>query len=110
MDEMDLYSIVCGLLAMLLTACVAMVLGYQGMSFSAPWPGLLMLGVGVEVVLMRMVGPLPGLLVMALLSPLEKRLPQLGKLMYVFIPVTALGLAFLLLQGVCTLGNKIHGH
>jgi len=102
MDRVDLISVVCGFLAMSVAAVAAMALGYEGMSFARPWPGLAGVAVLAEVLLMRWMGPAPGMLLMALFQPLGKRWPRvetLGSgLFYLCIPATAVGLAFVLLS------------
>jgi hypothetical protein len=101
MDRFDLFSMLCGFLAMSVAAVAAMALGYEGMSFARPWPGLASCAVLVEVLLMRWLGPGPGMLLMAPLMPLGKRWPKvelLGvSLFFLCIPATAIGLAFVLL-------------
>jgi hypothetical protein len=102
MDRIDLFSVICGLLAMCVTAQAAMALGYEGMSFERPWPQLAVGAVLVEVLLMRWMGPLPGALVAGLFLPLSRRSDWAklleASLFLLGIPATAIGLAFILLK------------
>jgi hypothetical protein len=107
MSGINLFSVVCGFLAMTVAAGVGLAQGYEGMSLARPWPHLLALAVLVEMLVMRWIGPAPGLLVMVLLSPLAKRWPRVellqAGLFVLFIPATAVGLALFLLWRVIRL-------
>ncbi len=102
MDRVDLFSVVCGFLAMSGVALAMMALGYEGMSFEQPWPQLASGAILIEVLLMRWMGPLPGMVVVALFPPFDKRWAQAEtlviRLFFLCIPVTAVGLAFFLLN------------
>ncbi len=104
MDRVDFYSIICGFLAMFAAALLAMAWGYEGMSFARPWPHLTSLAVLAEMLLMRWMGPVPGMLLMMLLEPLKTRWPKArveqwqDNLLYLCIPLTAVALTFPMLR------------
>ncbi len=104
MDRVDIYSVVCGCLAMVAAALLAMAWGYGGMSFAPPWPGRACVAVLAEVVLMRWMGPAPGMLLMMLLEPLKVRWPKKqveqwqDTVFYLCVPLTAVALTFPILR------------